>query len=384
MKSIYRLLCVTLSILGVIVVLGNHSVEASAKSKPIFIAVNDEMVEFPDSQPEVRNSTTYVPVRFITYAIEGEIVRDSKENTVLITKGNKTAFIRVNEKTVEVETGEKREFDIFWKDNRIMVPLRFIGEHFGYDISYIPQGPIARIADDNASLMNEEVFSHNKDIIVNTKKKWAEENKPKKKVYLTFDDGPNQHTTAILNVLKEKEAKATFFMMEWSMHYYDDTVKRIVKEGHYPASHSITHDVKKVYKSPSSLVYEMNTNRKTIKKITDVSSNLIRTPYGSHPYVEKVYRDALVKNKFKMWDWNVDSLDWRYQNNPTQILHSVKRQVDVLDKKGVEPVIVFHDKYGTAKILPQIIDYLHAKGYECVAYNPEEHFTMNFWNDERL
>ena len=76
----------------------------------------------------------------------------------------------------------------------------------------------------------------------------AAEKEASKVVYLTFDDGPNQYTPTILDILKQKKAKATFFMIEGNIKRNPKIVNRIIKEGHYPGLHSVSHDVKKLYR----------------------------------------------------------------------------------------------------------------------------------------
>lgn len=205
-----------------------------------------------------------------------------------------------------------------------------------------------------------------------------------KVAYLTFDDGPNGYTSKILNILKKYNAKGTFFVMEGNIRNYKSTANRMLDEGHYIAGHSITHDAKKLYSSPSSLIYEMNETRNTIKNVTGVTSNLIRVPYGSKPYIKKSYRDALVSNNLKMWDWNVDSNDWRHKGNPDKVVSIVTSQVSNLNNNGTIPVILFHDNKVTVDSLPTIIEYLYSKGYTLKSYSPNEHFMINFWGDNRL
>ena len=116
--------------------------------------------------------------------------------------------------------------------------------------------------------------------------------KPMKVAYLTVDDGPTNNTNKLLNTLDQYHAKATFFMLNGNMNSYQNAVKRMVQDGHAVGSHSVTHDKNKFYRSPSSAVGEMITTRNTIKKITGVTSNLMRTPYGSVPFMKPSYRSS--------------------------------------------------------------------------------------------
>lgn len=212
-------------------------------------------------------------------------------------------------------------------------------------------------------------------------KKWG-----KSHVYLTFDDGPNQNLNSILDILKTKHIKATFFMIEPQIRQYQQAVKRLVKEGHYPGLHSVSHDKHRLYDgSPKNVVNEMEQTRKTVLKITGVDSRLTRAPYGSKPYLTTAFRNELVAHRMKLWDWNIDTLDWKYQSShPQKILENVKIGLERLQNKQEPIVILMHVTKGTALELPYVIDYLKSKGYEFQVYNPAQHFTMNFWNDGRL
>jgi peptidoglycan/xylan/chitin deacetylase (PgdA/CDA1 family) len=212
---------------------------------------------------------------------------------------------------------------------------------------------------------------------------YAAETSTNKVVYLTFDDGPNRYTPKILDVLKKKKAHATFFMIEGNIKRNPKTVKRMIKEGNYPALHSVSHSVQKLYRGSSkNVANEMEKTRQTLLRISKFNSKLTRAPYGSKPYMKKPFRDALVKKGFKMWDWDVDTLDWKYnRTRPSMITSRVKS--GFRGKKG-PIVILFHDSRGTVQQLSIIIDYLRKKGYKIETYNPQKHVVKNFWNDRRL
>ncbi|MRX73637.1 polysaccharide deacetylase family protein [Bacillus lacus] len=204
--------------------------------------------------------------------------------------------------------------------------------------------------------------------------------------YLTFDDGPGKYTSTILDILKNKNAKATFFVVEPHITANKNSIVRVKNEGHYIALHSVTHDARKLYKGSSmNVAKEMETTRKTLNSILKVNSYLVRVPYGSKPYMTEPFRDWLVKYKFKMWDWTIDSNDWRYKTSQyTTIINNVKTSVPKVEKQKKPIIILMHERPQTVKALPQIIDYLKARGYVLVPYNPNQHVISNFWNDSRL
>ncbi|MFB9828091.1 polysaccharide deacetylase family protein [Lederbergia wuyishanensis] len=182
-----------------------------------------------------------------------------------------------------------------------------------------------------------------------------------KVVYLTFDDGPHAVSKDILILLKKYNAKATFFMLEPNMRNYPDAVKTMVKEGHAVGVHGVTHDTSKVYRSPASFVGEMNKAIEFIQKTTNVQTHLIRAPYGSKPYVTAPYKAAADKEKMILWDWNIDSTDWKLTNGA--FVNQVIQQTKQFNNN--EPLIVLmHEKPTTLAHLEKILKYYKDNGYE--------------------
>lgn len=185
--------------------------------------------------------------------------------------------------------------------------------------------------------------------------------KKEKVAYLTIDDGPTNYTGRLLDILKEYNAKATFFMLDGAMKTYGSDVKRMVEDGHALGSHGVTHDKNIFYKSPASAVSELKITRDTIQRITGLKSNLMRVPYGSVPYMKKSYRHAADDEQFIMWDWNVDSLDWKF--NSSNYVDYTLDQVNKLDSAGQTPIILIHDRKATIDHLPKLLSALDQLGY---------------------
>ncbi|WP_088040610.1 polysaccharide deacetylase family protein [Bacillus sp. EAC] len=199
-----------------------------------------------------------------------------------------------------------------------------------------------------------------------------------KVVYLTFDDGPSALTNQILEVLKNEKVHATFFMIGKNLNEHRDVVKRAVQDGNYIGAHSMTHNYDRLYKQ-GLFVSEMQQTLSIINKLTGENTRLVRAPYGSRPSMSQKLRNDSVNAGLKIWDWNVDTNDWKNTANPSNILNEVKKQTT----KNKE-VILLHEKQTTLEALPEIISFLKAKGYALKVYNPNEHFQLNFWNDRRL
>ncbi|SIR75442.1 polysaccharide deacetylase family protein [Paenibacillus macquariensis] len=206
--------------------------------------------------------------------------------------------------------------------------------------------------------------------------------KPKGKVvYLTFDDGPSKLTDQFLDVLKEQNVKATFFMQGSNLKKTNlqESVKRVIREGHYIGGHSMSHDYQKLYTN-KQFVPEMNETLALIHDITGTNPRLVRAPYGSAPGLrsERI-RNQIVESGIKLWDWTIDSNDWRLKGHRNQILENIKRET----KADVE-VVLMHEKSQTLQELTEIITFYRDKGYAFGVYNDDNHFVLNFQNDERL
>ncbi|MES5952296.1 polysaccharide deacetylase [Bacillus fungorum] len=200
-------------------------------------------------------------------------------------------------------------------------------------------------------------------------------------VYLTFDDGPSTLTGKFLDVLKENNVKSTFFMQGSNLQNtsYQENVKRTVKEGHYIGAHSMTHNSDKLYKK-RQFVPEMKETLSLIKDITGTSPKLVRPPYGSAPGLKsEEIRNQIVEAGIKVWDWTIDSYDWKLKDNPNQIIENVKKYTT----EDVE-VVLMHEKEQTLQVLPEIIKFYKEKGYEFGVYNDLDHFHLNFQKDHRL
>ncbi|MFJ7737379.1 polysaccharide deacetylase family protein [Lysinibacillus sp. NPDC097287] len=202
-----------------------------------------------------------------------------------------------------------------------------------------------------------------------------------KVVYLTFDDGPSQLTGQFLDILKEHDVKATFFMQGVHLQNknFHENVKRATSEGHYVGAHSMTHNSKRLY-TDGQFVQEMNETLALIHEITGTNPKLVRAPYGSVPGLNnEQLRNQIAQANMKVWDWTIDSLDWKFKNNPYQIVENIKNAT----VRDIE-VVLMHEKHQTLQVLPEIISFYKEKGYKFGVYNDFVHFPLNFHKDQRL
>ncbi|MBU5306353.1 polysaccharide deacetylase [Clostridioides mangenotii] len=193
-----------------------------------------------------------------------------------------------------------------------------------------------------------------------------------KVAYITIDDGPSKFTDQLIKVLDKHNAKGTFFMIDGNMKAYPEQVKNIVNSGNTGGFHSVTHDIHKLYTTPTSAKEEFDQCAKTFYDITGKRSKVIRIPYGSKPYTPQASYDAMVSSGYKIWDWDLDTMDWKA--NSTQIVDSVKNHNPSNDKL----IILIHEKQQSLDALDPMLTYLANEGYEFqpIEQNQTPH---NYW-----
>lgn len=185
-----------------------------------------------------------------------------------------------------------------------------------------------------------------------------------KTIYLTFDDGPEEPVTSdILNILKEKEVKATFFLIGNLVEKNPELVKRLNDEGHALGLHTFTHERNLIYKNNNSFLEENLKTQKAIENIIDKKVFLLRFPFGSNNStytLTKSMVELLHQNKFKIYDWTVDSTDGL---NPKLSPDSILRKSISKDPNIVLLMHCGNANKNSAKALPSIIDYFKNLGY---------------------
>ncbi|MBE5947406.1 MAG: polysaccharide deacetylase [Lachnospiraceae bacterium] len=193
----------------------------------------------------------------------------------------------------------------------------------------------------------------------------------RKKVYLTFDDGPSSNTNAILDILKEYNAKATFFVNAKNSSLYADEYKRIVEEGHTLALHSYTHVYEDVYASVDAFMADTHKLIDYLYELTGVKCNIYRFPGGSSNKKTKIdikeFGKALDAEGIVYFDWNVSSGDAVY---PALSADEIYTNVTSGVVKKNTPVVLMHDlksKATTVEALPRILQFLIDKDYNIAA-----------------
>ena len=180
---------------------------------------------------------------------------------------------------------------------------------------------------------------------------------PKKKfVALTFDDGPHKVLTPrLLDVLKDKNAKATFFVMGIKAIMHPTIVKRAHQEGHEIANHAWNHPVMTKI-SREELSQQLKSTSEAIFNATGAHPKIMRPPYGNtNPDVNNFIYENEHLNVIL---WSLDTRDWMRPGKEAVISRAVSGSA-----QGT--VILCHDIHpGTIEAIPSIIDSLHKAGFE--------------------
>lgn len=192
-----------------------------------------------------------------------------------------------------------------------------------------------------------------------------------KRVFLTFDDGPSKNTKGILDILKENDIKATFFVLGCQVEVFPETTKRMYDEGHYIANHGYSHIYSNIYQSAGQVLTEFNQCNQIVANIIGVpeyNSHLFRFPGGSvggkYAKLKNEAISVLEQNDILHVDWNALTGDSE-KINPSEEYLMNNLQKTTEGKNSV--VILMHDSHAkeiTMKTLPKVISYLKEQGYE--------------------
>jgi len=177
-------------------------------------------------------------------------------------------------------------------------------------------------------------------------------------IAMTFDDGPSPETTPrLLDILKQRNIKATFFMIGQNAERNPAIVKRILADGHEIGNHSWTHpQLSKL--SDDRVTEEINKTQNAIKDASGYTPVLMRPPYGAitarqKDWIEKQFGLSVII-------WSVDPFDWK------------RPGASVIEERilaGARPgaIVLSHDIHKqTVDAMPATLDALAAKGFKFV------------------
>lgn len=179
---------------------------------------------------------------------------------------------------------------------------------------------------------------------------------------LTFDDGPSvPYTEQILDALRERNIKATFFLCGQNVERYPEVARRIVREGHVIGNHSYSHPYFYLL-GRKRMAEEIDRTQSAIERITGVRPKFFRPPFGIRWFgLEQILRER----ELKMVLWSGTGFDWKKSRE--EIVAST------LNALQAGAVVLLHDGHGvrfgekvnrkeTVAALPQILDRAASEG----------------------
>jgi len=186
------------------------------------------------------------------------------------------------------------------------------------------------------------------------------------KTYLTFDDGPSSNTNEILDILKENNIKATFFVTGKEDEESRELYKRIVDEGHTLAMHSYSHKYSEIYANVEAFEEDLSRIQNLLYEVTGKECLFYRFPGGSSNQVNnddmKECISFLNGQGITYFDWNVSNGDATTKGYTSEeLVENVMKDV----VKYKTSVVLMHDtaeKTNTVKSLQTLIDRLNEKG----------------------
>lgn len=219
---------------------------------------------------------------------------------------------------------------------------------------------------------------------------FCREKTDRKVVYLTFDDGPHPpETERVLDVLRERGARATFFLIGSKVSGNEAVLRRMLEEGHALGLHTYSHAGTFPLLSFDKMLADVNDGKRAVESVAGKKISLFRPPFGvTNPTIAKVIRTLGLQTV----GWDVRSFDTMfckssehsckqsgYSCKPSE--HSCKQSgysckqsghdwyVPVVERimKQVRPgsVILLHDRLdGASELLALLLDSLAASGYD--------------------
>jgi len=180
----------------------------------------------------------------------------------------------------------------------------------------------------------------------------------RKKVAITFDDGPSAYTGMILDLLKAENVTATFFLIGKNIMGNELILKRMQEEGHSIGNHSYGHGFNFDWQSSRAMQEEIEKTSRIIYQTTGNPVTLFRPPYGvTNPNLAK----AIKQSGMQSVGWSLRSMD-TVAKSEQKLLHKILSRI----KDG--DIILMHDSCSiTAGIMPQLIMELKQRNYEFTA-----------------
>jgi peptidoglycan-N-acetylglucosamine deacetylase len=176
-------------------------------------------------------------------------------------------------------------------------------------------------------------------------------------IAVSFDDGPDEHSSRILDILKESHVEAAFFYIGKKIPGNEGLVNRLVREGHMIGNHSFSHHPLFDFFSTRKMLDDLKKMNQLLLDITGLSPRFFRPPYGvTNPHLKK----AVLQGGFISVGWSTRSYDTVIKNR-----HRLLNKILSALKPGA--ILLLHDtSETTVAILPELLKAIRDKGYQIV------------------
>lgn len=187
-------------------------------------------------------------------------------------------------------------------------------------------------------------------------------------VALTFDDGPDpEDTPKLLDLLREKNVKATFFVVGKRADQHPEIVRRACAEGHLVANHTWSHPSLFCFLTPARLRSEIERGAESVRRVCGFRPRLFRSPVGMrHPLLRPCLKNA-----------GLEYVSWTIRTRDTLTWNSSVLARRILNRASSGDIILLHDHlprgaHVMLEALPRVIDQLKERGFQFVLAGPRE------------
>lgn len=184
-----------------------------------------------------------------------------------------------------------------------------------------------------------------------------------REIYLTFDDGPSDRVTPkILDVLKDENVAATFFIVGEHAERRKYLIKREYDEGHCVAVHSYSHKYKEIYSSPKALIKDIDACNDVIEEVIGTRSEIYRFPGGSFSINAELLAHV-VRHGMRYVDWNASTRDAEIINPTPYDLYKAAVETPAYRQRIILLSHDTTDKLAVVYALKDIIRHYKSEGY---------------------
>jgi peptidoglycan/xylan/chitin deacetylase (PgdA/CDA1 family) len=187
-------------------------------------------------------------------------------------------------------------------------------------------------------------------------------------IALTFDDGPDpEDTPKLLDLLREKDVKATFFVVGKRADQHPEIVRRAWAEGHLVANHTWSHRSLFCFLPPARLQSEIERGTESVRRSCGFRPRLFRSPVGMrHPLLRPYLKDA-----------GLEYVSWTIRTRDTLTWNSAVLARRILNRAAGGDIILLHDHlprgaHVMLEALPRVIDELRERGLQFVLAGPRQ------------